>query len=65
MKQSIIKLTFKDRGIGYYRSHECVTSDRDMAKIFDKKYAEGLAEGIRFCIKVYEQKFDNGTQNGI
>ena len=53
MKKVIIRISFSNGDIGYYKSRECVTSDRDMAKIFDKKYAEGLAEGIRFCIKVY------------
>ena len=53
MTKTIIKITFKDDSVGYYKSTECVTSFRDQAKIFDKRYAEGLADGINFAIKTY------------
>lgn len=54
MTKAIIRITFTDGSIGYYKSNECVTSFKDQAKVFDKKYAEGLADGINFAIKTYD-----------
>ena len=54
MKKAIIKVTFKDGSFGYYKSNECITSEKSWAKVFSKTYAEGLVEGINFGIKLYE-----------
>lgn len=54
MKKAIIRITFTDGSVGYYKSSECITSFKDQAKVFDLKYAEGLKDGLNFAIKTYE-----------
>lgn len=54
MKKVVIRITFTDGSVGYYKSSEIITSFKDQAKVFDRKYAEGLVEGLNFAINFYE-----------
>ena len=54
MKKVIIQITFTDGSVGYYKSTEIITSSKKDAKVFDKRYAEGLRDGLNFAIKTYE-----------
>lgn len=54
MKRVIVKITFKDGSVGYYKSKECITAFKDAAKVFGGEYAKGLVEGLNFAIECYE-----------
>lgn len=57
MKKYVIRVEFKGHNqIGYFKSEECITSDKSKALVCSKSYADGLCRGINFGINFYDDE---------
>ena len=62
MKLAVIKITFKDGSIGYYKNKDIITSFKDKALKVDMRYAQGLCEGLNFAINTYQDELTSHAE---
>ena len=51
---AIVKIVFKDGDIGYFKDDDHIAADEKEALMMSVEYAKGLAKGLNFAIKTYE-----------